>query len=629
MKIVRISIKNFRSVKKLDYHPDDINLIIGGNNSGKTTIFKALDFCLNPYIPWYRESFAEFDFYKRKTETPIVIELIFAIDEEEKDIASHFDEHLEVMDPEGRFLPYEGFEEAFKDNNKLVLRIRLECDSTFTPTIFYPKPESNKRTVSRDEKEIIGFLYIPSNRDPLHELAFYQNSMFSKLLGKHDLSFSITQIVEKMKESQPVLDENLEFKRSFEQLRSEIAKLKFIEDNVEAMRLNILNLSERKVLQSLNLVLRGVNTDTEIPIEMQGSGMQDAVLISTIFRIISEDKSQNLILAFEEPEHNLEPYYQRLIARRLQNPDSKRFQLFVCSHSPDIISAFDLDSVNIILPGADEHSVISIEKRCSPEELKFFERYERNQLLQAFFAKHILLVEGPSERGGLSIFFRALEGKTLKSNDEDVLFEGLEALGVEFIDCGGHGDIHKYANFFKKLKFSVISIVDNDKPAEELKRIMDNSSFTIILPKDSKRNSYDKLLTKEADLVGLVEGIKNCIEEYIPWEQLRNNIHQYFANKGELISSDDLEIVKSTESFQQWVENLQTKFDEEQLRKLLHLLIAGKNAPMDCKSARQSRIIAEATANKKERIPETFVKLAGIIQKFAIGKTKKNVYFLS
>lgn len=629
MKIARISIENFRSIKKLDYQPDDINLIIGGNNSGKTTIFKALDFCLNPHIPWYRESFTEFDFHKRKIDTPIVIELILEINEEEKDIASHFDEHLEVMDPKGLFLPYEDFKEAFKDNNKLVLRIRLECDSTFTPTIFYPKPESNKRTVSRDEKEKIGFLYIPSNRDPLHELAFYQNSMFSKLLGKHDLSSGITQIVEKMKESQPILDENLEFKRSFEQLRSEIAKLKFIEDNVEAMRLNILNLSERKVLQSLNLVLRGIDTDTEIPIEMQGSGMQDAVLISTIFRIISEDKSQNLILAFEEPEHNLEPYYQRLIARRLQNPNSKRFQLLVSSHSPDIISAFNLCSVNIILAGSEEHSVISIEKRCSPEELKFFERYERNQLLQSFFAKHILLIEGPSERGGLPVFFRSLEGETLKSEDKDVVFEGLEALGVESIACGGHGDIPKYANFFRRLEFSVISIVDNDKSEEELKRAINSSSFTIVLPEDLERNTYDKLLTREADLVGLIEGIRNCIEEYIQWNQLRNNIHQYFVDRSNIIGSEDLEIIKSTRSFPQWIENVQTTLDEIQLRKLLYFLIAGKKAPMDCKSVRQSRIIAEAIRNNKAGIPETFTKLAGIIQKFATGEIKDNVYYLS
>jgi predicted ATP-dependent endonuclease of OLD family len=362
---------------------------------------------------------------------------------------------------------------------------------------------------------------------------------------------------------------------------------------------------------------------------MQGSGMQDAVLISTIFRIISEDKSQNLILAFEEPEHNLEPYYQRLIARRLQNPDSKRFQLFVSSHSPDIISAFNLGSVNIVLPGADEHSIISIEKKSSPEELKFFERYERNQLLQAFFAKHILLVEGPSERGGLPVFFRALEGDALKSDDEDVLFEGLEALGVESIDCGGHGDIHKYANFFRRLEFSVISILDNDKPKEELKRIIDISSFTIVLPKDSERNNYDKLLTREAGLVVLIEGVKNCIEEYIPWNQLRNNIYQHFVNKGDIISLEKLETIKSTQSFLQWIEDIQTKLDEVQLRRLLHLLIAGKNAPVDCKSVRQSRIIAEAIVSKKEGIPKTFIKITEIIQKFATDRIESNVYYLS
>jgi len=622
MKIARISIENFRSIKKLDYKADKINLIVGGNNSGKTTIFKALDFCLNPYIPWYRESFTEFDFHKRKTDTSIVIELILEIDIEEKDFASYFDEHLEVMDSNGRFLPYEDFKEAFDDNNKLVLRIRLECDNTFTPTIFYPKPESNKRKVSRDEKEKIGFLFIPSDRDPLHELAFYQNSMFSKLLGKHNLSSNITKMVENLRESQPILDENLEFKRSFEQLRSEIAKLKFIEDNVKAMRLNILNLSEQKVLQSLNLVLRGVDTDTEIPIEMQGSGMQNAVLISTIFRIISEDKSQNLILAFEEPEHNLEPYYQRLIARRLQNPDSKRFQLFVSSHSPDIISAFDLGSVNIILPGTNEHSVISIEKRCSPEELKFFERHERNQLLQAFFAKHILLIEGSSERGGLPVFFRALEDKTIKS------FEGLEALGVEFIDCGGHGSIHKYANFFRVLNFSVISIVDNDKSEEELQRTINSSSFTIVLPKNSERNTYDKMLTREANLAGLIEGIKNCIEEYIPWNQLRENIYQHFMDRSDIIASKYLDTIKTSQTFPQWFENVQTKLNEVQLRRLLHLLIAEKNAPMDCKSARQSRIIAEAVVNKNG-IPTTFVKIAEIIQKYTTRKIKNNVYYLS
>jgi hypothetical protein len=105
-------------------------------------------------------------------------------------------------------------------------------------------------------------------------------------------------------------------------------------------------------------------------------------------------------------------------------------------------------------------------------------------------------------------------------------------------------------------------------------------------------------------------------------------IHQYFVDRGNIIGSKELEIIKSTQSFLQWIEDIQTKLDEVQLRKLLHLLIAGKNAPMDCKSVRQSRIIAEAIRNNKEEIPETFVEIAGIIQKFATGKIKNNVCYL-
>jgi predicted ATP-dependent endonuclease of OLD family len=629
MRIFKINIENFRSIKKLDYYPADINLIIGGNNSGKTTIFKALDFCLNPYIQWYRFSFTEFDFYKRKTDLPIIFGLVFVLDRDEYDIAPYFEEHLEVMDPLEQFLPYEGFEEAFSSNNRLALRIRLECDRNYIPSTFYQKPESNKKKVSRDEKEKIGFLYIPANRDPLHELAFYQNSMFSKLLGKYDLSSNITKIVEKMKESQPVLDENLEFKKSFEQLRTEIAKLKFIKDDTEAMKLNILNLSDQKVLQSLNLVLRGINTDTDIPIEMQGSGMQDAILISTIFRIISEDKNQNLVLAFEEPEHNLEPYYQRLIAKRLQKPDSKRFQLFVSSHSPDIISAFPLDSIGIIQVDTEKHSIISVAKCCSPVDLKFFERYERNQLLQSFFARHVLLVEGSAERGGLPIYLDALQGKTLKSENDVIIFEGLEALGIELIDCGGFGEIHKYASFLRNLKFSVIGIVDNDRSPEELKKITNSCNLTVIFPEDSTRNTFEKVLLKEANIAKLIEGINICAEEYLSWNPLRNNIYPYFVNKSDLISAENLEKIKSAESFKQWADILVMQLDQNSLRKILYFLIAHERAPLYCKSVRQNRIIAQALVTNTDEVPKSFVQIAAIIEKIVAGKIIENVCYLS
>jgi AAA15 family ATPase/GTPase len=43
MKIKRIYIKNFRSIKELEILPNDLNAIIGPNGSGKTNILKAID----------------------------------------------------------------------------------------------------------------------------------------------------------------------------------------------------------------------------------------------------------------------------------------------------------------------------------------------------------------------------------------------------------------------------------------------------------------------------------------------------------------------------------------------------------------------------------------------------------
>ena len=43
MKIQRIKIKNFRSIKELDLEIGDLNTIVGQNNHGKTNVFEALD----------------------------------------------------------------------------------------------------------------------------------------------------------------------------------------------------------------------------------------------------------------------------------------------------------------------------------------------------------------------------------------------------------------------------------------------------------------------------------------------------------------------------------------------------------------------------------------------------------
>lgn len=47
MKIKRIKIENFRSIKQTEFKTTDFNIFVGQNNCGKTNFFEALEFFFN------------------------------------------------------------------------------------------------------------------------------------------------------------------------------------------------------------------------------------------------------------------------------------------------------------------------------------------------------------------------------------------------------------------------------------------------------------------------------------------------------------------------------------------------------------------------------------------------------
>ncbi|MFA6194091.1 MAG: AAA family ATPase, partial [Parcubacteria group bacterium] len=50
MKISKVSIKNFRSIKEISFEAKDLSLFIGNNGTGKTSIIEAINFALSPYF---------------------------------------------------------------------------------------------------------------------------------------------------------------------------------------------------------------------------------------------------------------------------------------------------------------------------------------------------------------------------------------------------------------------------------------------------------------------------------------------------------------------------------------------------------------------------------------------------
>lgn len=52
MKISRVNIKNYKSIKEIDFFPNDkFNIFIGENSVGKSNIFDAINWLIGPTYP--------------------------------------------------------------------------------------------------------------------------------------------------------------------------------------------------------------------------------------------------------------------------------------------------------------------------------------------------------------------------------------------------------------------------------------------------------------------------------------------------------------------------------------------------------------------------------------------------
>lgn len=628
MKISKLSISNFRGIKELEYSPSTTNLLIGPNNSGKTTILRAMDCVLNPYRQWYRpDSVTELDFYDRRPDLyPLSVEAW--LDSLESDELAYFDDALEGVGPDGKVVAEAQYPaEALGTNPIVRFRFEAKPDGTgYSSAITYPKPELNNRTVSRADREAVGFLLVPASRDPLRELFFYQNSFFSKLFEKHELQPQVTEMIKGIEHIGDTLRNNPGFESSFNELRNALARLQIVRNEADSMDLAVLSLSQRKVLQALTLQLKalGEGPQSLMPIEMQGSGMQNMVMVTTIFRYIAEDPKTNVILAFEEPEYSLEPFNQRLLAQELRNIKSKRVQLFVTTHSPEIVNAMMGHGLQVLRRIPTGHEIRMASDLEEPVQ-KSFELNSIFAMTQGLFARRVLLVEGASERSGLPVFL-----EQLKKEDR---FSGAYELGIEMIEAFGIKEIPPYAEVFSAFGTSVAALVDYDagstpeKQAENQKRrddIKKAADYVFQLPDSHEARNYDAVVAYEAPLQALISilddlGKERCVAE----GEFHMKLLQVVQDTDSDLYSKVKDRVPVDSTVKQITNLIEEHSDEALARTFLLKLMSSKGSPMNCKSAREARRVALAVA--EFGVPKTFATLASCLEKWAnntLGKDK-------
>ncbi|MCS7165952.1 MAG: AAA family ATPase [Candidatus Calescibacterium sp.] len=256
--------------------------------------------------------------------------------------------------------------------------------------------------------------------------------------------------------------------------------------------------------RNLSMIFRNSNDESlELqPFSMLGSGQKKIMMFLLSYCFAKNFRMQeNLILLIDEPESNLHPVAQKWFAKKLYEFSREGLQIVISTHSPYFINLDYIDSIYLVKKNENGTYVVkndaySLSEHCKnrgasksdqSNVIEFYSVSSTPSILQGFFAKLVILVEGSTEEMALPVYFNKV---------------GLDLLqqGIEIISVSGKLQIPKWVRLFSAYKIPCYAFFDYD------------------YKKNSKQNNSQKRYQEEARdiLVSLgynTEDIEKIINE--------------------------------------------------------------------------------------------------------------------
>jgi len=160
------------------------------------------------------------------------------------------------------------------------------------------------------------------------------------------------------------------------------------------------------------------------------------------------------VVGIDEPEVHLHPTSQRSVARLLKsNPNQK----VIATHSSDIVSAFEADSIVVVRQGGQ---VVQPTAGFLSADEKLVVRWWVRDRLEPLTSRRVIAVEGPSDR---IVLERAA----------DLTDRNLDRLGISIVEAGSKTSMPAVEKLFGATGFGVpvSQLVDEDAEASTAKRL--------------------------------------------------------------------------------------------------------------------------------------------------------------
>lgn len=472
MKIFSVAIGNFRGIRSAKLMLPDHAVLIGDNNTGKSSVFEAIDLALGPDRLSRRPPVDEHDFYQGRylpVENPeaaegagpgaapkITVEVTIVNLSPEQE--ARFGANVEWLNTiTGAF--YEEARPAGVDSAEIKAALRVTFIGEYDPdeddfigNTYFTRSLSEEDTptpFSKKDKQHCGFLFLRSLRTGSRALSLEHGSLLDLILRLKEIRPQMWEgTIGTLADFDVASDPALGISGVLESINKSLKKYVPREWGVKP-HLKVSNLTREHLRKVVTAFIATGTGDHAAPFFRQGTGTINMLVLAMLSQI-AEDK-QNVIFAMEEAETAIPPYAQKRIVHELRKLSA---QSLFTSHSPYVLEEFSLDET-VILSRSDDGQ-LNQSKIELPESVKH-KRYRqefRTRFCEGLLSRRVLIAEGATEATAFPVAARRL------SELNPATYASLEALGVCIIDAGTETQIADLGALYKSLGKRTFALCD-------------------------------------------------------------------------------------------------------------------------------------------------------------------------
>lgn len=480
MRLEYVIIRNYRCHKETKIPIYDITVLIGPNDSGKSSVIKALDLFFDTSTGKFAKRPDVDDFYKDpngKQEKEIELECKFVDDNENEVLLKKVFKLLdnEVSNPIWYRYVESYVNDEFRDIESALSKGRKKKDDLISIIVKYnmsPDFDENELKKMKIEKltEIIRaflekqprekkWIEIDKNDECIKELPRFElydsneyenpENYLKKIMSSHFVNVlkneNVKQIVD---EFQGIVSSELS--KKFNELSS------FLKKSISSYLPNLRDVNiepsvdPKKAFTGTIIKINDGRGEHEII--RKGEGIKKLLFVYITEWESTSEKKESIIRAYDEPDNSLHYSAQRTFFKAIYG--QKNLQVILATHS--IILADMVPFHKVILLKINEKGYAESEY-LKPDEMEDIEEFMMDLGIslgisswEFFFEKGIVLVEGATEKVFIQTAFKKIYNATIKEK------------GIVLIDIEGNGAVPQLLKLLKFKESKVFLLLDRD-----------------------------------------------------------------------------------------------------------------------------------------------------------------------